>query len=87
MQDTGLSQFAQFLSDFWELYKKYYIPTNWEELITAIRSTSKKYNSKYFDSLLLTMLDDIERRERERIGKPFKDDMLKSTYELLMQRR
>lgn len=84
MQDTKLSETARFMSDFWQLIKKFYTPDlnpgspYWNELISASSALGAKYeDDRLAEKLILGFLDYEEKvrkegqeKGRETLGNP-----------------
>lgn len=72
MQDTKLSETARFMSDFWQLIKKYYTPglkpdaPYWVELISASSALGAKYEGDRLAEKLILGFLDYEEEVREK---------------------
>lgn len=57
-------------TDIWKLYRKYYNRLNtdddWEAVIEEVGATNKKYNTLFCRELLVCLLNEFDRLEKER---------------------
>ncbi len=65
---------AQFMTDFWNFRKKYYIPENndqyWANFCSEAEQLINKYPTDYCKSIILICIEDREKLFRQK-GKPY----------------
>lgn len=65
----GSSEWMMFM-DFWTLCQKYWEPDDnddyWESVVKETDVFYRKYNSEFAKSLALTLVNELERKSRQR---------------------
>ena len=60
MQDIGLSELAEFMSEYWEYVKKHWNCNDFESLKRDCDALGAKYKHPFVGNLLLAVIDHAE---------------------------
>lgn len=69
VKKSDIPDIARFMTDFWELVKKYWIPENadskyWERQVAEMAEMAEKYgNDKFVKKMLLAYADYLEEKQ------------------------
>ena len=67
---TDIPEIASFMSEFWLLVKKYWIPENsdeyWEDFITESSTLGKKYSHDFCIKQILAFVEYLEGYQKEK---------------------
>lgn len=65
MQDFGLSEASEFMSEYWNVIVKHYENTNWENLISDCSQILENHRADFFKSLVFDYIDYLEAKRKE----------------------